>query len=1557
MNNLLNALITQLNDSGRSFWNHSSALFVQVSILIVVLLLADLLLRKRLRATFRYFVWMLVFVKLVLPASLALPTGIGNFVGDLLAIDRYIEQIPTTNPEHVPLAGGIPIDLAPSLSHATVAPELAIDPVPAVIPVSPPDVEISTKSQILKTAEIQVPAIPRLQPLCWQAYIFIGWLVGVLVLLVLLLQRAWFVRGLIRQAKDADKGLEDLLEQCRQQADVKSPVRIRITENMTSPSVCGLFTPTILLPKYLLSGLDKESLRQILIHELAHVKRNDLWINLIQTLLQIAYFYNPFVWLTNAVVRRTREQAVDEMVLVILGGKAQSYSNTLIDIGQMAFWRPNLSLRLIGVVESKKALAGRIKQITTRPVPKSAKLGILGLLIVLTLGVVLLPMAKASQRDRIKEPGSVELVEDWSEPRRLGPEINTQYDENYPYLSADGTSLYFNSNRPGGFGGTDIYVARKLNGIWQEPENLGPVINSSHKEAGAMLSFDGRSLFFWSDRMAGDSTMLFVSKIIAGQFQSPEPLAYFINSALHTDEPFLTADNRMLYFQTYNRSGNINIRDLWCSQLEQGRFENPINLGPTINKFPRQKSPSLTTDGNLLYYIYELDDKTTGIVFSHKSQSIFTNPVEIYFPSLADFRKVKPTLREKRARRIGPSYNPRHRPEESDPGYPQGYIDSAKISWDGSQLFFSMKDTNYDIWKVNSSTTSSVAGRYSSISQDTSPGIESLESGLVGYWRFDEGIGSGATAYDVTGRNDGTIHGGQRVPGKYNGALRFDGVNDYVDVGNGDSLNIANNNITICMWVKREGWGRAMGWSALISKPYYTNSWGPPYDQFKLARHWNDDNLQWEFAKDAHSVASVRSKSNLPEGVWTHITVSYDGSKMKIYFNGALDASKSVSVNMQARPQTHVYIGRNWQGAHTIEAFSGLIDEVMIYNRTLSGHEIHKLYENPGLAGYWNFDNDDGGAVIDSSPYRNHGILSGRRIGSSEKPIAKHYFDPASESAGSCIYWTDPDKRAIYRAHLDGSDARRIIETDGVPFDIITDLINEKLYWTEPQAGLIKRADLEGRDVEVVVKGLKDPLCLAIDPYRRNIYWTDMASAKIQRADLDGSYVENLVTTGLRKPEGICLDIVGGKMYFTDIDNDRIYRANLDGTHVQSIVTNTVKYPRGIVIDNELEKIYWTDLFPSRIRRANLNGSYIENLIKSGPSDTTSYEWNPEDVPYGAYPPGSILRDPDILRLDPAAGKMYWTDLYKRKILRANLDGTGVMDIVVGHGPRGIALDTPGLRQKAKRLAREVPAVEYTRSIPRRSAAEYYDVSPGQRTEKRVQGVRGRAFYFDGIGDFINIEDSKSLDISGNQITISAWIKPERLDRRQVIAGKTGWGDNTWLVEINPIDCDNGQLNFYMQNAQGFDNNFCSDSSVRINKWQHVAFVYDGSEKKIYINGQFSGAQQWQGNINTNNQPLRIGAWGDPIGPGETRYFQGAIDEVAVYNRAMSAGQIDRLYHEPNRIDSHRPHLAGYWNFDGDVRNSLLDASTHGNHGVLEHKEQSYYEKHGWASPGPPGRY
>ena len=375
MNLLLNNCLAVLNNIGRWFCNSGTNIFIQSGILIILLLIIDFLLRKRVRATFRYWIWMLVLLKLMLPPAFTLPTGIGRWFGDYIPAQTSISQQISNTARLKPAGASAPQD--PSFSGEN------------------PQVHLSQASP--EPAAPAIPVISDSQALTWQAVVFLIWFTGAAALSMLLIHRILFVRRLIAQSMPAKDRYAGILDQCRQKLDIKRKTEIRLSGKLQSPAVCGFFRPVILMPHGLVEKLSPDRLRAVLIHELAHIKRGDLWVNCLQTFLQIVYFYNPLLWLANAVIRRIREQAVDEMVLVALGAGANSYSNTLIDIAEMSFLKTSLSLRLIGVVESKKALRKRIKHIINHPIPKSAKLGALGMVLIVLSAAVLLPMAKVDK--------------------------------------------------------------------------------------------------------------------------------------------------------------------------------------------------------------------------------------------------------------------------------------------------------------------------------------------------------------------------------------------------------------------------------------------------------------------------------------------------------------------------------------------------------------------------------------------------------------------------------------------------------------------------------------------------------------------------------------------------------------------------------------------------------------------------------------------------------------------------------------------------------------------------------------------------------------------------------------------------------------------------------------------------------------------------------------------------------------------------------------------------------------------------------------------------------
>src|SRR5262249_46075870 len=152
----------------------------------------------------------------------------------------------------------------------------------------------------------------------WTGGLSIAWLLGVALMAALFVRRLRQVRQLLKHSSPASAALERLLRDCQRQWGLeRQRIRLAVTDRLGSPSICGFWRATIVLPETLADRLDAEQMRLVFLHELAHWKRFDLQVNFLQTLLQIVYFYSPPVWIANSILRRLREQAVDEAVLAV----------------------------------------------------------------------------------------------------------------------------------------------------------------------------------------------------------------------------------------------------------------------------------------------------------------------------------------------------------------------------------------------------------------------------------------------------------------------------------------------------------------------------------------------------------------------------------------------------------------------------------------------------------------------------------------------------------------------------------------------------------------------------------------------------------------------------------------------------------------------------------------------------------------------------------------------------------------------------------------------------------------------------------------------------------------------------------------------------------------------------------------------------------------------------------------------------------------------------------------------------------------------------------------
>jgi hypothetical protein len=210
--------------------------------------------------------------------------------------------------------------------------------------------------------------------------------------------------------------------------------------------------------------------------------------------------------------------------------------------------------------------------------------------------------------------------------------------------------------------------------------------------------------------------------------------------------------------------------------------------------------------------------------------------------------------------------------------------------------------------------------------------------GLVSYWKLDEG--QGTIAYDSVGTNDGTIHGAMWTTGQIDGALSFDGSNDYISVPHDPTLDITGD-ITISTWLYlNEG---AL-YEGLVTKCRGRGSTNNPYD-FRLTL----SGLTLVRA-DESGHERVYSNLKIPLGEWHHGLVRVENNVPDFYVDGVI-TRKSADVIFTRTPTGNtksVLIGARDDGLH----FEGIIDDVIIFDRALSAEEIQQLY----LSGVNNLD-------------------------------------------------------------------------------------------------------------------------------------------------------------------------------------------------------------------------------------------------------------------------------------------------------------------------------------------------------------------------------------------------------------------------------------------------------------------------------------------------------------------------------------------------------------------------------------------------------------------------
>ena len=210
-------------------------------------------------------------------------------------------------------------------------------------------------------------------------------------------------------------------------------------------------------------------------------------------------------------------------------------------------------------------------------------------------------------------------------------------------------------------------------------------------------------------------------------------------------------------------------------------------------------------------------------------------------------------------------------------------------------------------------------------------------------------------------------------------------------------------------------------------------------------------------------------------------------------------------------------------------------------------------------------------------------------------------------------------------------------------------------------------------------------------------------------------------------------------------------------------------------------------------------------------------------------------------------------------------------------------------------------------------------------------GRFGGALQFDGANDMVNIADANSLDLT-NGMTLEAWVNPSNLTGyKTVICKDRGTSGFSYVLSANnnASNVNNQRPNSRIRVGSS-NRTVTGNSKLPLNTWSHIACTYDGANFRYFINGVQVANVEGTGNITTTNDLLHIG--------GTTvfnQFFSGRIDEVRIYNKALSQAEIQSDMNTPVAPDNENPTVALSAPAAGEVSGTIsINANASDNTGV-----------------------
>ena len=533
----------------------------------------------------------------------------------------------------------------------------------------------------------------------------------------------------------------------------------------------------------------------------------------------------------------------------------------------------------------------------------------------------------------------------FGEPVNLGPPINTPSGEVNFFLSADGLEVYISSDRSGGLGYIDMWRITRENtdNPWGLLVNVQE-INSRYNEAFPCLSADGLTLYFadwYSWNAAGDrpggvgnhDLWMCTRLSTHNPWGPPVNMGAIINSPNDEVSPSVSQDGKILIFAS-NRSGGLGNYDLWMSTRPsvQEAWGPPVNMGPAVNSSAYDGEVCLSTDGMALFFCSDRPGGSGGYdLWMCNRPSVheaWGPPVNLGSVINTSYTEAAPSL--------SPDLKTLYFVSDQPGGiggwdiYEVPIVPILDFNGDGIVDSADML-IMVDYWGTGETLCDIAPPPFGDGIVDVQDLIvlaEHLRPVFLAHWELDET--EGGIAYNSVGDHDGTLNGNplwQPAGGKLNGALQLDGIDDYVSTP--FILDPSKGSISAFAWIK----GGAPRQVIISQIGVFGGTWlGTNSSEGKLMTGLSDMYF-----------GALESESVITDGQWHHVGLVYDlyALHRHLYLDGVevtVDSDYVAGVPSDGG----LYIGTG-KAMEPGTFWSGLIDDVRIYNRALNTEEIAAL--------------------------------------------------------------------------------------------------------------------------------------------------------------------------------------------------------------------------------------------------------------------------------------------------------------------------------------------------------------------------------------------------------------------------------------------------------------------------------------------------------------------------------------------------------------------------------------------------------------------------------------